>query len=158
MITVFFDGACEFWCGKRNPGGLATYGWLIHDGKQVIAKGYGEVGRGQGMTNNIAEYTALIRAMEAYSVLKLPNYPLIQGDSQLVIKQVSGEWQVKSEGLMPLVEKASKLVMGCKLQWIPREQNQAADDLSKLAYGLAKRGDGQPWDKRFRVTANYINR
>ena len=159
MITVFFDGACEFWQGKRNPGGIATYGWLIQKDSQVIARGYGEVGRGSDISNNVAEYEALIKSLEAVRDLGLNGNELtILGDSQLIVNQVNGHWAITKDHLYQLKNRVSKLLDSLNSQktisWIPRKQNQDADDLSKMAYQEAKRRDGQPWDKRFRVATS----
>jgi len=60
MITVFFDGLCE----PKNPGGVVTYGYVIYkDGKRIKA-GCRVIGSGNGMTNNVAEYSGLKRAAE----------------------------------------------------------------------------------------------
>ena len=165
-LTVYFDGACEWhtWADgskHRNPGGIATYGWLIYQDEVKIANGYGEVCRGSGATNNKAEYMALIKSLEAVKDLALEHdleydYIEVRGDSQLVIRQLMGVYAVNSDNLRDLYEQAKKLVRKAKgiLQWIPREQNQEADDLSKLAYDIARReGDRGPWDKRFKVAA-----
>ena len=60
MITLYFDGLCR----PRNPGGVATYGYVIYKDGKKVKRGYGVVGSGTGMTNNVAEYSALKRAAE----------------------------------------------------------------------------------------------
>ena len=60
MIEVYFDGACE----PVNPKGIATYGYVVYRNGKKIREDCGLVGIGQGATNNIAEYTALIKALE----------------------------------------------------------------------------------------------
>ena len=48
----------------KNPGGVATYGYLIYRDGEKIQRGYGVIGSGAGMTNNVAEYSALKQAAE----------------------------------------------------------------------------------------------
>src|SRR5512137_2298452 len=60
MISIYFDGLCR----PRNPGGVATYGYVIYRDGEKIKSGYGVVGSGPGMTNNVAEYSALKQAAE----------------------------------------------------------------------------------------------
>ncbi len=168
MLTVYFDGACEWhvWADgskHRNPGGIATYGWLISKSGSQLAYGYGEVGRGGTISNNIAEYKALIKSLEAIRDLGLNGNDLtILGDSQLIVNQVNGHWAINKDHLRQLKQHACNLLDSFNSQktisWIPREQNQAADDLSKKAYQEAKRRDGQPWDKRFRVVTSQALR
>ena len=164
-LTVYFDGSCEYnpQNGKQNPGGLATYGWLIKNGtNNRLAYGYGEVGRGGAISNNVAEYEAFIKALEAIRDLELGNEELIiYGDSQLIIFQVNGHWSVKKPHLFELYRQVTDILdelPGQKsIQWIPREQNQEADDLSKLAYDIARKaGDKGAWGKRFKVEKKEV--
>jgi ribonuclease HI len=137
MITIYFDGLCR----PRNPGGVATYGYVIYkDGKQAKS-GYGVVGSGAGMTNNVAEYSALKRAAEWVRGNCTEDVIVIKGDSQLVIHQLNGTWQVKSETSKKYVPEIRKLLEGRKTSfvWIPREQNAEADQLSNIAYNQAGR-------------------
>lgn len=132
--TIFFDGLCE----PRNPGGYACYGYVIEAaGKTETGKGL--VTKGPKATNNLAEYTALIEALKAAK--EWPGPYLIKGDSQLVVNQVTGRWQCKASHLQPLVKKARSLLgqLGqAKLQWVPREQNEHADQMSREAYREAR--------------------
>jgi ribonuclease HI len=132
VITIFFDGLCE----PRNPGGIATYGYVIYkDGKKIKA-GCRAIGSGTGMTNNVAEYSGLKRAAEWINQNGIDEDILIKGDSQLVINQMKGEWQIKSETSKKFVPEIKALLKGkrTKFVWIPREQNQEADLLSNVAY------------------------
>lgn len=154
MITIHFDGACEYnpANGKRNPGGIATYGWLIQENGQTLAYGLGEIVRGEGATNNRAEYEALIRGLQAAKDMKLTPDE-IRGDSQLVVYQVSGFWRVNSPHLQELCTQARSLLGKLKIAWVPREQNEEADKLSKQAYNLSKTSaEKKPWHERRRIT------
>ena len=62
MISIFFDGACE----PVNPGGTASYGWVIKKDGKTILSGSGIVGSGEGMTNNVGEYHGLIEGIKAF--------------------------------------------------------------------------------------------
>jgi len=137
MITIYFDGLCR----PRNPGGVATYGYVIyHDGKKVKS-GCGVIGSGAGMTNNVAEYSALKHAAEWVSQNSVDDEIEIKGDSQLVINQMNGIWQIKSETSKKFVPEIHRLLDGRTMRfiWIPRKENAEADLLSNLAYSQAGR-------------------
>ena len=130
---IWFDGACE----PINPGGHGTWGIIIKQGKETIAHERGYIGEGEGITNNVAEYTALIEALE-YTQEELDTDTLhIHGDSQLVIRQMTGQYNVNSQKLLPLWREAQSLandIETVQFQWVPREQNEEADALSKREY------------------------
>lgn len=134
LYVVHFDGLCE----PRNPGGTACYGYLIERDGQIVNDGCGVIGTGIGMTNNVAEYTALIEALKVLSAqMPRPLRVEVLGDSQLVIRQTSGEWQVKSASIRELyyqAEELADLFEEVSFRWIPRESNERADRLSRKAY------------------------
>lgn len=137
-LTVHFDGACE----PRNPGGVATYGWTVHDGEREIANGCGEVCRGPRATNNLAEWSALgfaLRWILDHGDVLGPISLEMVGDSQLVVNQLRHEWACNKEHLQKLRARCEELIdqikpCGWKVTWVPREQNEAADALSQAAY------------------------
>ena len=132
MITIYFDGLCR----PRNPGGVATYGYVVYKGGEKVKSGNGVIGSGAGMTNNVAEYSALNHAVE-WVIRHCPDDELlIRGDSQLVIHQMNGTWQIHSETSKKFVPAIRRLLQGrqTRFDWIPREQNTEADLLSNLAY------------------------
>lgn len=136
-LTLFFDGLCE----PRNPGGVACYGWLLLDEHgHIIEEGNGEEVRGQSATNNVAEWAALEHGLRA-AALRRPDRLEIRGDSQLVINQLTGSWQVGAAHLRPYRDRCLRLLEGCNwaARWIPREGNTAADRLSWAAYHEARR-------------------
>ena len=94
------DGA-----SRGNPG-PAAYGVAIRDGRgEIVAKLKKYIGR---MTNNVAEYYGLIAAMDyaqSHSIRVLH----IESDSELLVKQMRGQYKVKSEDLRPLFERAKKM-------------------------------------------------
>jgi ribonuclease HI len=132
MITIYFDGLCR----PRNPGGMATYGYVIYQDGEKVKSGYGVVGSGAGMTNNVAEYSALKHAAEWVSRNDVVDEIVIKGDSQLVIHQMNGTWQIKSETSKKFVPEIRRVLEGRKTRfvWIPRDQNAEADLLSNVAY------------------------
>lgn len=128
---IHFDGACE----PVNPSGTATWGYVIQCDGRVLAAESGVLGSGPGMTNNKAEYTACIEAVKKANELGCDEL-VIKGDSQLVILQMAGEWDVRSISVIPLYEELCSLIrdVDVKFQWIPRKRNAEADKLSKKAY------------------------
>ena len=98
------------------------------------------------MTNNVAEYSALKHAAEWVRENCSEDDIVIKGDSQLVIHQMNGTWQIKSETSKKFVPEIRRLLEGRKTRysWIPREQNAEADQLSNVAYSQA---GGEPTDR-----------
>jgi len=137
MITVYFDGLCY----PRNPGGVAAYGYLIYRGNELLHSGSGIVGEGCGMTNNVAEYEGLKAALIWLNEQGIKNRIEVKGDSQLVIKQLKGEWAVRSETSKKYVPNILSLLKGWDVRfvWIKRDANEAADRLSRKAYESYKR-------------------
>ena len=137
MIEVYFDGACE-----PNPYGRIGYGAIIYkDTKQIyeISQEY-KYAEGIKSTNNMAEYCAIYAALKYLIHKKLNKYPVIaRGDSQLVIKQLSGEWQIGKGEYILIAEKAKDLLKNFKqieFAWLPRSFNNRADQLSRKAIGI----------------------
>ena len=121
------DGAA-----RGNPG-PASYGVVIRDGNgELVAKLKKYIGR---MTNNVAEYYGLIAALdyaESHGIRALR----VESDSELMVKQMQGQYKVKSEDLRPLFERAKKMSMGFesfRIDHVYREQNREADALANEA-------------------------
>lgn len=135
LIRVFFDGLCQ----PVNPGGIACYGYLIRKDGKLVHQDYGVAGQpfSKDATNNVAEYTALIKALE-WLLENSTNEPVrIISDSELVVRQLKGEYKVKSKRIVPLFRKASSLkdsFANIEITWVPREENKEADALTNLAY------------------------
>jgi ribonuclease HI len=132
MIIIYFDGLCY----PKNPGGVAAYGYLIFRNSDLIHKGFGAIGEGKGMTNNVAEYEGLMAAAQWLNDEDIEEKTVIKGDSQLVIKQMKGEYRVNSATSKKYVPEIKKLLQGKEISfvWIPREENEEADKLSRVAY------------------------
>ena len=132
MITIYFDGLCY----PKNPGGVAAYGYLVYRDGEPIWRGFGVVGEGRGMTNNVAEYEGLRAAAQWLVDEGIKEKILIKGDSQLVIKQMKGEYRVNSATSKKYVPEIKRLLEGKEVSfsWVPREENEEADGLSRVAY------------------------
>lgn len=133
-IEAYFDGLCE-----PNPGGVATYGFVVKKDGKKVHEGHGLAGtpKSPQATNNVAEYTGLVKALEWLLAQKTPGAILVRGDSDLVIKQVQGIFKVKSPLLAPLHGRVKELLEDLPdvtFEWIPRERNADADRLTNLAY------------------------
>ena len=130
---MHFDGACE----PAPGGGLATYGFVVegenldHEESGLAVPPWTE-----RATNNVAEYTAAIRALEYLRSKEFNGGVLIAGDSQLVIRQMLGEYEVRADHLKAYHDHLEALGAGfteVRWTWVPREENQLADGLSKEA-------------------------
>jgi ribonuclease HI len=95
-ITVFIDGACRNNGSKDQPSDAAA-AVVIYRNRKEIARFVRGVGR---VTNNIAEYEALISALLICSMMDFPR-PVIYSDSLLVVNHTKGIWQCKSADLLP---------------------------------------------------------
>jgi Ribonuclease HI len=132
-FIVYVDGA-----SRGNPGD-ASYGFAILDHDLNVIHQEGKY-IGQA-TNNVAEYTALVRALQYAVDHKIPSVE-IRADSQLLVRQLLGEYKVKSENLEELHRACRNLLQ--QLQWyeikhIPREQNKLADKLANQALDRQKK-------------------
>ncbi|MCI0485016.1 MAG: ribonuclease HI family protein [Blastocatellia bacterium] len=137
-ITIFADGLCE----PRNPGGFACWGWVaLSSDNEEIASSRGCIGQGEGMTNNVAEYRAVIEALDWAARNSSVRTVEVFTDSQLVVRQINGQWACRAANLLPLLEQARTLMEQTRatLRWIPREQNERADRLTRIAYKEARK-------------------
>jgi ribonuclease HI len=119
--------------GSRGNPGPAGFGAVLLDESGHVVRELSEF-IGQA-TCNEAEYRALIAALQAARELGARDV-LIRADSQLLVRQINGEYKVKSRTLMPLVLRARKLLeefSSWKAQHVPREMNSRADELANEA-------------------------
>lgn len=124
-LEFFIDGASQ---GNPGPSGVGVV--VIRDGETVksISEYIGET------TNNVAEYTALLYALQEALLQRAENIT-INTDSQLLYRQLRKEYRVKHPNITPLYRQAVRLIEGFQevtLRHIPREQNSQADKLSKM--------------------------
>jgi ribonuclease HI len=137
-ITVFCDGA-----SRGNPG-AASFGVVAFQGNADVSLtafkadeslAFFAAGKTLGTrTNNEAEYAGLIFALKKCEELGVAN-PTICSDSELVIKQLKGEYKVKHDKLKLLFAEAQEVVKRIKpkLVHVRREKNQIADFLANRA-------------------------
>jgi ribonuclease HI len=130
-LVVHVDG------GARGNPGPAAIGVVVADidGRVVeeVAETIGET------TNNVAEYRALLRGLERAGALGADEVEVV-GDSELVAKQVNGQYKVKHAGLRPLHAEALRALAGFprwNLRTVPRAQNAGADALVNAALDAA---------------------
>ena len=119
--------------GSRGNPGPASYGVVIRDPRgQVVAKLKKYIGRS---TNNVAEYYGLIAALDfaqQHGIRALR----IESDSELLVRQMRGQYKVKSAELRPLYERARKMAQSFgsfRIDHVYREQNAEADALANDA-------------------------
>ena len=134
-LIIYCDGCCV----PTNPGGYACWGWIAKDENGIsVNNNNGCVGHGDGMTNNIAEYEAVLQALRwtKENHLKACRF---RTDSQLAVNQIRGLWKLNAEHLIPKVKEARGLLAATHsiIEWVPKEQNVSADKLSRIAYSNA---------------------
>ncbi|MEW6511600.1 MAG: ribonuclease HI family protein [Bacteroidota bacterium] len=122
---AFTDGAA-----RGNPGD-AGIGILVKDEKgATVLSLHGYIGV---CTNNVAEYTALLTLLERVKARPWRRL-LVHSDSELMVRQMNGQYKVRDRGLKPLHARArgllQELPFECRLVHIPREENQEADELA----------------------------
>jgi ribonuclease HI len=128
--VLFFDGCCK---GNPGPGGAGAV--LYKDGLEIWSDCEYV---GKKVTNNVAEYTGLIIGLKQSVKLGIKNI-IVNGDSQLAIKQIRGEYKVTSENLIELyktVKQLEKLFDRILYNHVYRKDNKRADELSNQ--GLLK--------------------
>jgi ribonuclease HI len=135
VIKVWCDGSIQ----EGNPGGVACYGFTIDRGFGEKMEGWGIACEGEKATVNVAEYNAVMRAIDMLITLDLLDDEVeVFSDSQLIVYQLSGKYAVRGPNLQILHGHAKELLQRfkkpVKFTWIPREQNIRADDLSRRAY------------------------
>ncbi len=132
MIVAYIDG------GARGNPGPAGYGVSIQsaDG-QVLDELYGGLGIA---TNNVAEYNGLLAALQ-WALDHEARRVHVRADSELLVKQMRGEYKVRNPGLQPLYVRARLLAAqldDVKFEHVRREYNKEADRLSNLGMDEAE--------------------
>ena len=134
-VTVYIDGLVE----PANPG-TGTYGFLIYEGSKKLAEGSGLAG--YDVTSNYAEYTALAEALKKVKTLRAEGDILVRSDSKLLVGHMSQGWKVKGGMYVEKLREVRELTRelgAVRFEWIPREQNQEADLLTRVAYDRYRR-------------------
>jgi ribonuclease HI len=125
-LVINIDGASR---GNPGPSGIGVVIRDASDGQVIcdLSEPHGE------MTNNAIEYIALIRALEYAHVLRASSVS-IRSDSQLLVRQMTGEYRVKSKQIQPLCRWATDLARtldSVEFESISRENNREADKLAQ---------------------------
>ena len=149
--------------GSRGNPGPAAYGVVMRDGRgEVVASLKKYIGQN---TNNVAEYFGLIAALDyaqAHGIRALR----VESDSELLVKQMRGQYKVKSEELKPLFERAKKMSQTLemfRIEHVYREQNreadalvnQALDETSRPGAAASNAAKLPPKDSSMRFFARY---
>jgi probable phosphoglycerate mutase len=140
MIVAYIDG------GARGNPGPAGYGVRFEreDGT-LVAELHASIGTA---TNNVAEYNGLLAAL-TWAAERGERVVHVRSDSELLVKQMRGEYRVKNAGLQPLYHRARLLASrldGVTYQHVRREQNAHADRLANLAMDEAQASSPPPID------------
>ena len=139
LLEIHTDGA-----SRGNPG-EAAYAFTIQGQGMTTIEEAGLLGN---LTNNKAEYKALIKALERALSLGTHHSLMIYSDSELMVKQMSGEYRVKNAELIDLYSDAKDIVNqfqgAVRFHHIPREKNKRTDELcnqvldQKMSKGSSK--------------------
>lgn len=149
--------------GSRGNPGPAAYGVVIRDSKgEIVARMKKYIGQN---TNNVAEYFGLIAALD-YAQTHSVRALRVESDSELLVKQMRGQYKVKSADLRPLYERARKMAQGLesfRIEHIFREQNREADALANQALDETGRGGANapspaPRENTIRLAGQCRNR
>lgn len=134
IANVYCDG------GARGNPGPAAIGVVIKDEQGSLINSFGRtIGE---TTNNVAEYEAVIAALEWIKNQPKPDKVKFYSDSKLIVHQLRGEWKIKEAHLRQLAERVRLLENNLTTTYsvIPREQNYQADALVNRALDSAKIG------------------
>ena len=156
-LWLYCDGG-----SRANPGaaGIGVSGILVEGNKKTCILEKSDYLKDK--SNNYAEYTALIRALD-YAIELNYNIVVVHSDSKLIIEQLSGNWNVKSVDLLELYKaarirmaKLKKLGVNLTLKWVPREQNKHADSLANLAMDRGMKPEVIALDRRSEVDQRLL--
>jgi broad specificity phosphatase PhoE/ribonuclease HI len=137
--------------GSRGNPGVSGAGAVVIDG--ATGNILREISENVGIaTNNVAEYSAVIFALEAAFEIDPDAEIMVRMDSKLVVEQMSGRWKIKHPDMLSLGARVQKLIAGKSVEfvWIPREQNVLADALANKAM------DGEPAAAAAAVEFNQV--
>jgi ribonuclease HI len=125
-LVLYIDGA-----SRGNPG-AAGFGVHAQDAAGEVTELFGYIGR---TTNNVAEYQALLQALR-FARARGARCVEVFSDSELLVRQVNGEYRVRNPGLVPLHSEARMLLGGfarARVVHVGRERNVEADRLANKA-------------------------
>lgn len=151
-VVVFCDGLTE----PINPNGYGCCAFVVFVGDVSGRRGakrpdplhavHACIARpGENVTNNICEYRAVRGALRwlienRHKQLKDCTEIEIRTDSQLVVNQVNGRWNVNAQHLRVFRDDCAQMLrqIGARLVWVPRDENDVADALTRIAYQKAQ--------------------
>ena len=139
VMTVYCDGSIT----GPNPGGHGYTGWVIYTTMcGIVHKHSDDLGSYPKMSNNVAEYGALISVLNYLKLFQMTTLKVtLRTDSQLVVRQLTGEYQCHQPHLLMLRDSVLRLSKifpkGITFEWIPREENTVADEMSKSLWKCA---------------------
>ena len=135
MYELYFDGGAEPNPGKAGAGAVI----YLNDEELYSVSFY----LGDNVTNNYAEYIGLLKGLELAIEHNIKNI-IVKGDSQLVIKQINGEFKVNSECLLPIYTKI-KILFNCfdniDFIHVKRDKNKRADELANQGKNITQIND-----------------
>jgi ribonuclease HI len=124
--VLYIDGAA-----KGNPGPAGCGVVILFGGVSIFSGGF-FLGKA---TNNVAEYQGLLRGLDEAAKLKIGSLE-IRSDSELLVRQMNGQYKIKAPNLKPLWKRAKDAAAGFQsvsFMHVPREENNAADGLANKA-------------------------
>jgi ribonuclease HI len=124
---IYIDGAA-----RGNPGEAGIGVVIKRQEGQTLKQMYKYIGQ---TTNNVAEYTALIYALQEALILGLKDV-IVNSDSELLVKQLNGEYKIKNSNLKSYYEQFLHLKMGfnrLEIKQISRQENKESDKLANKA-------------------------
>lgn len=131
-LLLYTDGGAR---GNPGPAGIGVV--ILDDKKNKVKEIYKYIGEA---TNNVAEYNAIIHGLEEALLLKAKEV-IVHLDSELVTRQLNGEYKVKDAGLKPLFEKALSCLKSFdsfEIRHVERSKNKEADKLVNKAINLSR--------------------
>jgi len=135
LVEVYFDGLCQ----PVNPGGIACYAFVVKKDGKTIHSDFGVAGEpfSNDATNNVAEYTALIKALEWLVANNFSSSKVeVIGNSEFVVNQQNGKYKIRSKRIVPLYRKVLLLrdkFSDIHIKHVPGEENKEADRLTNIA-------------------------
>jgi ribonuclease HI len=137
--TIYVDGGAR---GNPGPAGAGVVITDTHNGALLHEGGY-FLGRA---TNNVAEYRGLLQGLQLASQLGATAVQIVS-DSELMVKQLNGEYRVKSPDLKPLYDQVRQFLQPLKswtIRHVRREQNKRADELANQAMDAKRAVSASP--------------
>ena len=134
-LNIWIDGA-----SRGNPG-PAGYGVVIAQDGVTLAELSRPIGH---TTNNVAEYAALTAALDEAARLGARRL-IVRSDSELLVRQMNGEYRVKNRRLASYYGRAQRCIAGfdaVNIRLVPREENAAADRLARASVAKKKGSKG----------------